>query len=117
MQEVLNKLYFMELEENRQLAFDCNVPQYAAQQEAYNAFFNALFKEQKNLYLIYEGIRNARLCEENAVLYKCAFQSGFPFAQKMFTKKYVRKTKPALLLHKNARQKLAGVFNGLSVFV
>ena len=89
MKDLLERLYIFETEENPQLLPDRKNPKRAAQHTAYDEFFGTLSKEQKQLYFTYEKIRGELLTEENAVLYKCAFQSGFQFAQEIFTSKNI----------------------------
>lgn len=83
MKDLLEKLYILETEENPQLLPDRKNPKRTAQHMAYDEFFGTLSKEQKQLYFTYEKIRGELLTEENAILYKCAFQSGFQLAQEM----------------------------------
>lgn len=83
MENILEQLYILETEENPQLLPDCKNPKRTALHTAYDEFFGALSKEQKQLYFTYEKIRGEVLTEENAVLYKCAFQSGFLLAEEL----------------------------------
>ncbi len=83
MKNILEKLYYKEMEDNPQLSPERKSPQYKAQQEAFDEFFGTLSKEQKRLYLVYEAIHNKWLHEENARLYQCAFSSGFSLSNEL----------------------------------
>ena len=85
MKDLINTLYYIELEENPALALDCSSLERETAKNAYDAFFLTLNKEQKRLYLAYEEKRNEVLSEKERKLYKCAFLSGFSFAKELNT--------------------------------
>ena len=89
MKNLLEQLYYVELEENPQVLPDRKEEKYQVLEKARDAFFNALTKEQKKLYLAYEDIQREWRNEESLNTYKCAFQSGFQFAQEIFTPKNI----------------------------
>ena len=81
MEDVLQKLYYVELEENPQLLPDRKKEKYQLLEQARDAFFDALNEEQKKLYFSYESIQRTWNNEESVNLYKAAFQSGFLLAE------------------------------------
>ena len=89
MKNLLEQLYYVELEENPQLLPHKKEEDYDLLEKARDSFFNALTKEQKKLYLAYEDIQREWRNEESLNTYKCAFRSGFQFAQEIFTPKNI----------------------------
>ena len=85
MKDLINTLYYIEVEENPALAPDCSSLERETAKNSYDAFFLTLNKEQKQLYLAYEEKQNEVLSEKERKLYKCAFLSGFSFAKELNT--------------------------------
>lgn len=89
MKNLLEQLYYVELEENPQLLPHKKEEDYDLLEKARDSFFDALTEEQKKLYLAYESIQREWRNEESLNTYKCAFQSGFQFAQEIFIPKNI----------------------------
>ena len=85
MKDLIDKLYYMEIEENPQLIPESNCVKIETAQKAYETFFQTLNTEQKRLYLAYEEKQNEVLSEKERKLYKCAFLSGFSLAKELNT--------------------------------
>ena len=83
MKNILEQLYYAEIEENPQVLPDRKGEKYQVLEKARDAFFNALNEEQKKLYFTYESIQREWNNEESLNLYKAAFQSGFLLAEEL----------------------------------
>ena len=87
MENILEQLYYAEIEENSQILPDRKEEKYQILEKARDAFFDTLNEEQKRLYFTYEGIQHEWNNEESVNLYKAAFQSGFWLAEELHKKK------------------------------
>jgi len=83
MKDILEELYYVELEGNPQLLPRKKEEEYDLLEKAHDSFFNTLSEEQKKLYLTYESIQREWRNEESLNVYKRAFQSGFLFAEEL----------------------------------
>lgn len=87
MENILEQLYYAEIEENSQILPDRKEEKYQILEKARDAFFDTLNEEQKRLYFTYESIQHEWQNEENVNIYKAAFQSGFLLAEELHKKK------------------------------
>ena len=87
MENILEQLYYAEIEENPQALPDRKEEDYQLLEKARDAFVDTLNEEQKKLYFTYEGIQHEWNNEESVNLYKAAFQSGFSLAEELHKKK------------------------------
>ena len=83
MKDILKELYYMETAASEEALSDRQNKEYEKERLLYNAFFDTLSAEQKELYLAYEELHGILQTEEKESLYKRAFSSGFALAQEL----------------------------------
>lgn len=83
MKNILEQLFYVEIEENPQVLPDRKEEEYQLLEKARDAFVDTLNEEQKKLYFSYESIQHEWQNEENVNIYKAAFQSGFLLAEEL----------------------------------
>lgn len=80
MKNIIQTIFFEELEKTEALLNTKSLPEYKKSKVLGNAFYSALPQELKDLYNELEEAENALNAKESAIFYQCGFKTGFAFA-------------------------------------